>query len=61
MAGSYTISEKGNVVICDANAAEFKVLSTYQFPSAEPTRSAIAISNGQLFVRTATALFCVGK
>jgi len=57
----YTISEKGNVVICDANAAEFKVLSTYQFPSAEPTRSAIAISNGQLFVRTATALFCVGK
>ena len=57
----YTISEKGNVVICDANAAEFKVLSTYQFPSAEPTRSAIAISNGQLFVRTATALYCLGK
>jgi outer membrane protein assembly factor BamB len=55
----YTISEKGNVVICDAAGPEFKILSTYQFEGAEPTRSAIAISNGQLFVRTANALYCL--
>lgn len=57
----YTISEKGTLVICDAGPSEFKVLSTYQFPNADPTRSAIAVSDGQLFVRTATAIFCVGK
>jgi outer membrane protein assembly factor BamB len=57
----YTISEKGIVVICDADGPEFKILSTYGFPSADPTRSSIAVSNGQLFVRTATALYCVGK
>jgi outer membrane protein assembly factor BamB len=54
-------ARKGNVVICDAKGPDFKVLSKYEFPSADPTRSAIAISNGQLFVRTATALYCVGK
>ncbi len=57
----YTISEKGTLVICDAGPSEFKVLSTFQFPNADPARSAIAISEGQLFVRTATALYCVGK
>ena len=57
----YTISEKGIVVICDATAAEFKVLSTYQFEAAEPTRSAIAVASGQLFVRTANALYCIGQ
>jgi len=57
----YTISEKGTVVICDAGPSEFKVLSTYQFPNSDPARSSIAISDGQLFVRTASALYCVGK
>jgi outer membrane protein assembly factor BamB len=57
----YTISEKGIVVICDANAPELKILSTYQFEGAEPTRSSIVVSNGQLFVRTANALYCIGK
>jgi len=57
----YTISEKGILVICDANGMEFNALSTYEFPSADPTRSSIAVSDGQLFVRTATALYCLGK
>jgi outer membrane protein assembly factor BamB len=57
----YTLSEKGTLVICDASPSAFKVLSTYQFPNAEPTRSTVAVSDGQLFVRTATALYCVGK
>jgi outer membrane protein assembly factor BamB len=57
----YTISEKGTVVVCDAGPSEFKVISTYQFPNSDPTRSAVVVSDGQLFVRTATALYCVGK
>ena len=56
----YTISEKGTVVICDAVSSDFKILSTFQFESAEPTRSAIAVSNGQLFFRLANRLVCVG-
>ncbi len=57
----YTISEKGTLVIGEVGAKEFKVLSTYQFPDAEPTRSSIVVSNGQLFIRTANALYCLGK
>ena len=57
----YTISEKGTVVICEANGPEFKILSTYQLENAEPTRSSVAISNGQLFIRSADGLYCIGK
>lgn len=57
----YTISENGKVVICDADGANFKIISTYQFEDANPTRSSIAISNSQLFIRTGNALYCVGK
>ena len=57
----YTISENGTMVVCDATGSEFKILSTFQFEGADPTRSAVAISDGQLFVRTASALYCVGK
>lgn len=57
----YTLSEKGTLVVCSADPAEFKVLSTYQFPNADPTRSAVVVSGGELFVRTANALYCVGK
>ena len=57
----YTISEKGSLVICDAGPSEFKIVGTYQFPNSDPTRSAVAVSQGQLFVRTATAIYCVGK
>ena len=57
----YTISEKGELVICAADGPEFKVLSTYTFEGAEPTRSATVVAGGQLFIRTANALYCVGK
>lgn len=57
----YTISEKGSLVICDAGPGEFKVVANYQFPNADPTRSAVAVSEGQLFVRTASAIYCIGK
>jgi outer membrane protein assembly factor BamB len=57
----YTISEAGSLVICDAAGSEFKILSTYKFDGADPTRSSIAVAHGQLFVRTASGLYCVGK
>lgn len=55
----YCISEKGNVVIVDAGD-EFKILGTIAMGE-EPVRSSIAVSDGQLFIRTAGHLYCVGK
>jgi outer membrane protein assembly factor BamB len=55
----YCISEKGNVVILDA-VNEFKILATIPM-SGEPCRSSIVASGGQLFIRTAENLYCIGK
>jgi outer membrane protein assembly factor BamB len=56
----YCVSERGTVVICDAGS-EFKVLGTVALGGGEPSRSAIAASEGQLFIRLAEKLVCVGK
>ncbi len=56
----YIINEKGTVFICDAGE-EFKLLATIPMGGAEGTRSSIAVSNGQLFIRTTEALYCIGK
>jgi outer membrane protein assembly factor BamB len=56
----YIINEKGTVFVCSAGDS-FKVLSTIPMGGAEGTRSSIAVSDGQLFVRTTENLFCVGK
>jgi outer membrane protein assembly factor BamB len=56
----YTISENGTLVVCDARGGEFKILSTFEFEDADPTRSSIAISQGQLFVRAGNALYALG-
>jgi outer membrane protein assembly factor BamB len=55
----YCLSESGTVVVLDAGA-EFKVLATIRMGES-PARSSIAISHGQLFIRTAKNLYCVGK
>ncbi|HZV36531.1 MAG TPA: PQQ-binding-like beta-propeller repeat protein [Verrucomicrobiae bacterium] len=55
----YCISENGTVVVLSAGD-EFKVLSTISM-GGEPVRSCIAVSHGQLFIRTADTLYCVGK
>ncbi len=55
----YCLSEGGTVVILDAGA-EFKILATIRMGES-PVRSSIAISQGQLFIRTARNLYCVGK
>ncbi|HVV74066.1 MAG TPA: PQQ-binding-like beta-propeller repeat protein [Verrucomicrobiae bacterium] len=55
----YCISENGTVVVLSAGD-EFKVLST--IPMGEgPVRASIAAAHGQLFIRTAKNLYCVGK
>jgi outer membrane protein assembly factor BamB len=55
----YCYSERGTVVVLDAGN-EFKILSTIPMGE-EPTRSSIAIAHGQLFIRTAQNLYCIGK
>ena len=55
----YCLSESGTVVVLDAGAA-FKILSTIGMGEA-PVRSSVAVSNGQLFIRTARNLYCIGK
>jgi outer membrane protein assembly factor BamB len=55
----YCISENGTVVILSASD-EYKILATIPM-GGEPVRSAIAISDGQLFIRTAQAVYCIGK
>jgi outer membrane protein assembly factor BamB len=56
----YILTEKGNVIIC-GTGNEFKVLATISMGGAEGTRSAIAVSGGDLIIRTTEALYCVGK
>lgn len=56
----YIMNEKGTVFVCSAGD-EFKVLATIPMGGAEGSRSSIAVSNGQLFIRTTEALHCIGK
>lgn len=54
----YNISESGTVYINDAQ--EFKTLATIPMGEA-PVRSTIVAAQGQLFIRTAENLYCIGK
>lgn len=56
----YIVNEKGTVMVCAAGD-EFKVLATIPMGDAEGTRASVAVSGGQLFLRTTEALYCVGK
>ncbi len=55
----YCLSEQGTAVVLDAGQ-EFKILSTVSMGEG-PVRSSIAVAHGQLFIRTAQHLYCVGK
>jgi len=55
----YLISERGTVFIV-GTGDEFQLLSQAEFEEA-PTRSSVAVAQGQLFVRTARNLYCYGK
>jgi outer membrane protein assembly factor BamB len=55
----YCVSEKGSVFVLEAGDS-FKVLSTFKIAE-PPIRSSIAISQGQIFLRTGKNLYCIGK
>jgi outer membrane protein assembly factor BamB len=54
----YILNEKGTVIVCSAGD-EFQVLKTIPMGDADGTRSCIAVSDGQLFIRTTENLYCV--
>ena len=58
----YMINQRGDVIIADAGD-EFKLLANVPLgdDSDSVVRSSIAIAEGNLFIRTATKLYCVGK
>lgn len=56
----YIMDEKGTVFVC-GTGDEFQVLATIPMGDTDGTRASIAISGGQLFIRTTQALYCVGK
>ena len=56
----YCLSENGTVIVLSAGA-EFKVLASISLGNEGPSRSSVAVSNGQLFIRTAKSLYCVGS
>ena len=56
----YAMDENGTVFVC-GTGDEFKVLATIPMGDANGSRASIAISDGQLFIRTTEKLYCIGK
>jgi outer membrane protein assembly factor BamB len=58
----YMINQRGDVFVVAAGD-QFKLLGTASMgdDAESPVRSSIAISDGNLFIRTASKLYCVGK
>ncbi len=58
----YVINFLGTVVVVDANTGRIISEISMDEPSDDdPVRSTIAVAHGQLFIRTTTKLYCVGK
>jgi len=59
----YLVDFEGTVVVVDAESSE--ILSQISMddpaPESEPVRSGVIASQGQLFVKTTTKLFCIGE
>ncbi len=53
----YCIGESGTTVVLDAGD-EFKILATNKLDEG-PVRSSVAVSDGQIFVRTTQNLYCI--
>jgi outer membrane protein assembly factor BamB len=56
----YFMDESGRVFVVAAGD-ELRVLSRIEMGGGKPARSSIAIAGGRLYIRTASALHCVGK
>jgi outer membrane protein assembly factor BamB len=58
----YMMNFPGEVFVVQAGGTEFKLLHKAEMAEGENTlRAAIPISQGQLFIRTAKNLYCIGK
>ena len=55
----YTLSQAGDSVVFEANPEEFNVLA--QSDLKEETNSSIAVSKGELFIRTHEGLWCIAE
>lgn len=55
----YCLDERGQLTIADI-AKGFKILSQTEL-GGYPAKSTVALANGQLFVRTAEKLYCIGS
>ena len=53
------ISEAGTIFVLEAGD-EFKIISTFAMKEG-PIRSSIVAARGNLFIRTAENLYCIGK
>jgi outer membrane protein assembly factor BamB len=53
----YVTSQRGNTIVFAADPKEYKQLA--KNPLGERTNSTPAISNGQMFIRTAGHLWCI--
>ena len=60
---AYMINHKGEVIVCQAGGKEFKQVHAVAMAQRDDNnvRSAVAISQGNLFIRTGSELFCIGK
>ncbi len=56
----YCMDERGNVFVVAA-ADEFKVLARIDMGGGTPARSSVVVAGGRLYVRTASALHCIGR
>jgi outer membrane protein assembly factor BamB len=56
----YLLSEKGTALVVAAGGDEFKLLSRIALDET-PCKASVAAAQGQLFLRTAQHLFCVGR
>ena len=59
----YVMNFRGDVFVMDASADEFKLLHTAAMGDEGDNnlRSGIAVSQGNLFIRTGSKLYCIGK
>lgn len=57
----YCLGERGTVVVQDAANGDILNTASFAETSNEGVRSSIAVSDGQLFIRVADKLYCVGK
>ena len=55
----YCISERGTVVVVDT--ASGQVVHTVEMGGGSPTRSSVVLSGGDILLRTAEELICIGK